>query len=154
MATPPLAGTPPLLPLQMHPQQTLLKIRTQEVNYPAHLSPGAVSFMRLALVRDPAQRATMDQLLAHPWVVGLMARSGGRRAGGVSGWGRAKHVGWLEGSVRHAQQGSGWARKGTGWMAAGQGFVGEGRGVMRVWLQGGWSGCFAFHIKPYQPQRT
>jgi hypothetical protein len=98
----------------MHPQQTLLKIRTQEVTYPPHLSPGAVSFMRLALVRDPAQRATMGQLLAHPWVVGLMTRSSGRRAGGVSegrvSAGRASGVGacaWWAHRVQRQQEGKG-----------------------------------------------
>ncbi len=55
---------------QRSPQETLLKIKTQEVFYPQNLSPGSVNFMRGALVRDPAQRMGMPDLMAHPWVLG------------------------------------------------------------------------------------
>lgn len=48
--------------------ETLMKIKSQEVQYPAGLSAGALDFMRWALVRDPDGRATMQQLLTHPWI--------------------------------------------------------------------------------------
>jgi hypothetical protein len=57
---------------QKTPPETLLKIKTQEVAYPPGLSPGARDFMARALVRDPARRATMAELLAHPWIQSFM----------------------------------------------------------------------------------
>ncbi|KAF6262630.1 kinase-like domain-containing protein [Scenedesmus sp. NREL 46B-D3] len=50
------------------PQETLYKIKTQEVAYPAELSEGAADFIRSALVRDPEQRASLQDLLQHPWL--------------------------------------------------------------------------------------
>ncbi len=44
-------------------------IRSREVQYPAWLSTGARSFLSAALVRDPEQRATAEQLLQHPWIL-------------------------------------------------------------------------------------
>eukprot|EP00775_Hariotina_reticulata_P003478 gene3478-3747_t len=51
------------------PQETLYKIKTQEVTYPAELSEGAADFIRAALVRSPDPRASLTDLLQHPWVV-------------------------------------------------------------------------------------
>lgn len=48
-------------------------IKTRELEYPAHLSEGAVSFLKAALARNPAQRATAKQLMTHPWVVAACA---------------------------------------------------------------------------------
>lgn len=59
-----------LLPcLQKTPQETLYRIKSEEVSYPLGLSEGAVAFMRQALVRDPAQRSDMQELLNHPWIL-------------------------------------------------------------------------------------
>jgi serine/threonine protein kinase len=55
--------------LQRTPQETLYKIKTQEVVYPAELSEGAADFIRKALVRNPEQRASLQDLLQHPWVL-------------------------------------------------------------------------------------
>ncbi|WIA42674.1 hypothetical protein OEZ86_008634 [Tetradesmus obliquus] len=51
------------------PQETLYKIKTQEVSYPAELSEGAADFIRAALVRNPEQRASLQDLLQHPWLL-------------------------------------------------------------------------------------
>eukprot|EP00877_Chromochloris_zofingiensis_P000127 jgi/Chrzof1/10114/Cz04g29080.t1 len=51
------------------PQETLYRIKSEEVSYPLGLSEGAVAFMRQALVRDPAQRSDMQELLNHPWIL-------------------------------------------------------------------------------------
>eukprot|EP00879_Flechtneria_rotunda_P023191 GHRR01024518.1.p1 GENE.GHRR01024518.1~~GHRR01024518.1.p1 ORF type:complete len:533 (+),score=186.16 GHRR01024518.1:153-1751(+) len=52
------------------PQETLYKIKTQEVVYPTHeLSAGAADFIRAALVRSPEQRASLMDLLQHPWLL-------------------------------------------------------------------------------------
>jgi serine/threonine protein kinase len=55
--------------LQRTPQETLYKIKTQEVAYPPELSEGAADFIRKALVRNPEQRASLQDLLQHPWVL-------------------------------------------------------------------------------------
>jgi hypothetical protein len=61
----------------------------QEVAYPSTLSPGAVDFIRRALVRAPEARTPMEALLAHDWVRGHMRRAAGppphaRGRGGVT----------------------------------------------------------------------
>lgn len=55
--------------VQTTPQETLYKIKTQAVPYPAELSDGALDFIRRALVRSPEQRASLPDLLQHPWIV-------------------------------------------------------------------------------------
>jgi serine/threonine protein kinase len=55
--------------LQRTPQETLYKIKTQEVSYPAELSEGATAFIKAALVRDPDRRASLTDLLQHPWLL-------------------------------------------------------------------------------------
>lgn len=55
--------------MQRTPQETLYKIKTQEVAYPAELSEGAADFIRAALVRNPEQRVSLVDLLQHPWVL-------------------------------------------------------------------------------------
>jgi serine/threonine protein kinase len=57
------------LSLQRTPQETLYKIKTQEVAYPNELSEGAADFIRAALVRNPEQRASLQDLLQHPWLL-------------------------------------------------------------------------------------
>jgi uncharacterized membrane protein YgcG len=76
----PVAFWPHLpLPLALHPQrtpqETLYKIRTQEVAYPHNLSPGAADFIKRALVRAPEARTSMEELLAHDWVRAHMRRA-------------------------------------------------------------------------------
>eukprot|EP00197_Chlamydomonas_leiostraca_P009590 CAMPEP_0202861950 /NCGR_PEP_ID=MMETSP1391-20130828/3158_1 /ASSEMBLY_ACC=CAM_ASM_000867 /TAXON_ID=1034604 /ORGANISM="Chlamydomonas leiostraca, Strain SAG 11-49" /LENGTH=688 /DNA_ID=CAMNT_0049541413 /DNA_START=154 /DNA_END=2220 /DNA_ORIENTATION=- len=61
-----LTGGPPFA--APHPQQTLHLIRTKEVEYPPHLSRDAVDFMRAVLVREPALRPTIPELLEHAWI--------------------------------------------------------------------------------------
>ena len=57
--------------------------------FPSGLSYDAVSFMKQALEKDPQKRPSVGQLLAHPWLDGLVpapaAASGG--AGAVDGGG-------------------------------------------------------------------
>jgi serine/threonine protein kinase len=62
--------------LQRTPQETLFKIKTQEVPYPPELSEGAASFIRAALVRAPEQRASLAELMQHPWLVRHMQMRG------------------------------------------------------------------------------
>jgi hypothetical protein len=59
-----------------------MRIRSQEVSYPASLSPGAADFIRRALVRSPEQRTSMADLLAHPWLRGHMSRAAAPHARG------------------------------------------------------------------------
>ncbi len=54
-------------------------IRTRELTYPKTLSQGARDFLAAALVRDPEQRASAEQLLQHPWI---LACCGGAAGGG------------------------------------------------------------------------
>ncbi|KAI8473429.1 MAG: kinase-like domain-containing protein [Monoraphidium minutum] len=58
------------------PQETLYKIKSQEVAYPPSLSPGAADFIQRALVRAPEQRTGMSDLLSHAWLRGHMRRAG------------------------------------------------------------------------------
>lgn len=39
------------------------------MSYPAELSEGAADFIRAALVRNPEQRASLQDLLQHPWLL-------------------------------------------------------------------------------------
>lgn len=59
------------------PQETLYKIKTQEVSYPSELSEGAAVFIKAALVRDPECRASLTDLLQHPWLQRHMRSSAG-----------------------------------------------------------------------------
>jgi serine/threonine protein kinase len=63
--------------LQRTPQETLYKIKTQEVAYPAELSEGATAFIQAALVRDPERRASLTDLLQHPWLLKHLRSSTG-----------------------------------------------------------------------------
>ncbi|KAJ9516181.1 hypothetical protein QJQ45_024610, partial [Haematococcus lacustris] len=45
---------------QMTPLETLARIQTAEVRFPAHLSEGAIDFISKALTRDPAARPSMQ----------------------------------------------------------------------------------------------
>jgi hypothetical protein len=58
----------PSCPTQMNAHETLKRIKYKKVDYPADLSPGAIDFMKMALVRDPEQRGSIDLLLNHPWI--------------------------------------------------------------------------------------
>lgn len=62
---------------QRTPQETLYKIKTQEVNYPSELSEGAAAFIKAALVRDPERRASLSDLLQHPWLLKHLRSSAG-----------------------------------------------------------------------------
>jgi serine/threonine protein kinase len=66
-----------ILLLQRTPQETLYKIKMQEVAYPADMSEGAAAFIRAALVRDPTQCASLTDLLQHPWLRKHMRSSSG-----------------------------------------------------------------------------
>ncbi|GAX79690.1 hypothetical protein CEUSTIGMA_g7131.t1 [Chlamydomonas eustigma] len=56
-------------PFQKHSRHaTYESILTEEPEYPACLSEGAVSFTRLALCKDALERPTILQLLQHPWI--------------------------------------------------------------------------------------
>jgi serine/threonine protein kinase len=63
--------------LQRTPQETLYKIKTQEVAYTAELSEGATAFIQAALVRDPERRASLTDLLQHPWLLKHLRSSTG-----------------------------------------------------------------------------
>lgn len=63
--------------VQRTPQETLYKIKTQEVSYPAELSEGATAFIKAALVRDPERRASLTDLLKHPWLLKNMRSTAG-----------------------------------------------------------------------------
>jgi serine/threonine protein kinase len=63
--------------LQRTPQETLYKIKTQEVSYPAELSDGATDFIKSALVRDPEKRTSLTDLLKHPWLLKHLRSSAG-----------------------------------------------------------------------------
>ncbi len=52
-------------------------IRTRDLKFPSHLSPGARDFLAAALVRDPEKRASAEQLLQHPWVLACCGGAGG-----------------------------------------------------------------------------
>ena len=49
-------------------QNTMSAIRTEEVVLPAEISESAASLLRDMLQKDPSRRATISQVLAHPWV--------------------------------------------------------------------------------------
>ncbi|KAL6752712.1 kinase-like domain-containing protein [Haematococcus lacustris] len=55
----------------MTPLETLARIQTAEVRFPAHLSEGAIDFISKALTRDPAARPSMQELFEHPWITEL-----------------------------------------------------------------------------------
>ncbi|CAG9463785.1 unnamed protein product [Pedinophyceae sp. YPF-701] len=48
---------------------TTQAIETSHVSYPPFLSTHAKSFLRACLARNPKERATMAELMQHPWVV-------------------------------------------------------------------------------------
>lgn len=72
-----VAAFPWRLCLQRTPQETLYKIKTQEVSYPSELSEGATAFIKAALVRDPEGRASLADLLQHPWLLKHLRSSAG-----------------------------------------------------------------------------
>lgn len=45
------------------------------MSYPSHLTPGAVDFIKRALVRSPETRTNMTELLAHTWLRSHMRRA-------------------------------------------------------------------------------
>ena len=55
-------------------RSTLLNIKSKQVLYPPHLSPGAQDFIKGALDRDPARRPSIRELLGHPWVLQFTKR--------------------------------------------------------------------------------
>lgn len=44
------------------------KIKGGRIRYPSWLSPSATDFLRRMLVVDPTKRATVQELLSHPWI--------------------------------------------------------------------------------------
>ena len=59
---------------QKDTRSTLLNIKSKQVHFPPHLSPGAVDFIRGALNRDPARRPSIPELLEHPWLLHFTRR--------------------------------------------------------------------------------
>lgn len=45
-------------------------------HYPLEFSPGVISFLELALTKDPAQRPSADELMNHPWVKSQIEHEG------------------------------------------------------------------------------
>lgn len=89
-------------------QAVVEAIRRRPIQYPEHLSPEAVSFLSALLQRDPATRATAQQLLQHPWVAHHCG------ADGAAGSSMAAAVGVLGG------EGPGGAQQQTQRQGAGQ----------------------------------
>jgi serine/threonine protein kinase len=58
-----LSSPPPLPPLRC--TQAILH---RQLVYPGHLSQDAVSFLAIALTRDPRARPTVRELLQHPFI--------------------------------------------------------------------------------------
>ena len=58
---------------------TLERVRTAELQCPAHVGPQAADLLHRLLVKDPTKRLTLDAALRHPFVLqrrgGLAARS-------------------------------------------------------------------------------
>ena len=74
---------------------TLERVRTAELQCPAHVGPQAADLLQRLLVKDPTKRLTLDAALRHPFVLqrrgGLAARSPLWLWGkhwGVGFWGR------------------------------------------------------------------
>jgi len=49
--------------------ETYRKIIRGEVNFPAHISQGARDLVNMLLVKSPAKRASLEEVLKHPWIV-------------------------------------------------------------------------------------
>ena len=47
---------------------TCSQILTADPTFPPHLSASAVSFIKFAMAKDPAQRPSVDEMLAHPFL--------------------------------------------------------------------------------------
>ena len=48
--------------------QLYQQILKGDYTFPSHLSEGSKSLISMLLVRDPAKRATMEQVRNHPWL--------------------------------------------------------------------------------------
>ncbi len=95
MALEAITGTHPFSPDHYHYENVLYSIaHCSKVNLPSNLSPEFTDWLEQALHRDPAQRASTAELLAHPWVAKeyteeelaqLAARQGGRAGPALHG---------------------------------------------------------------------
>ena len=70
---------------------TLERVRTAELQCPAHVGPQAADLLQRLLVKDPTKRLTLDAALRHPFV--LQRRGGLATRSLVWLWGRSWGVG-------------------------------------------------------------
>ncbi len=118
------------------------------MTYPPQLSPGAVDFIKCALVRSPEQRTSMQDLLSHAWVRGHMRRAAlphirarmqtqgdAAMAGGAAGAG-------LSGGGAGCSGGGGGCSGGGGTGSLGSiAMAGGGAGSLSAPGGGGWGGA-------------
>ena len=62
--------------------ETIHNIEYEKPTFPPHLSPDAVNFISSALSKNPISRPTVQQMLAHPWIVQQLQPEAGH--GGTS----------------------------------------------------------------------
>ena len=92
---------------------TLERVRTAELQCPAHVGPQAADLLQRLLVKDPTQRLTLDAALRHPFVLqrrgGLAIRSPlGLRGGKPRGIHKEKdHIKGFAAQVAWVTRGSG-----------------------------------------------
>ncbi|GIL85630.1 hypothetical protein Vretimale_13263 [Volvox reticuliferus] len=91
MALEAVTGCHPFSPDHYHYENVLYSIaHCNKVNLPSNLSPEFTDWLEQALNRDPSQRASVAELLAHPWLSkqysaeeeALFSRSGQQSQGG------------------------------------------------------------------------
>lgn len=64
-----LCGRPPFESPKGEAQDTYRRIRNCEVEFPEMVSPLAQDLIRKILKREPEERATLDQIKNHPWML-------------------------------------------------------------------------------------
>lgn len=51
------------------PQVTMARISKMDIQYPNHISPEALNFIKRLLVTDPERRMKIKEVFKHPWIV-------------------------------------------------------------------------------------
>eukprot|EP00198_Chlamydomonas_reinhardtii_P007192 XP_001696528.1 predicted protein [Chlamydomonas reinhardtii] len=86
MALEAVTGCHPFSPDHYHYENVLYSIaHCQKVNLPPSLSPEFTDFLEQALHREPSQRASTAELLAHPWMAKAYSEEELARLRGASG---------------------------------------------------------------------
>jgi hypothetical protein len=105
-------GAPPFYAPSLQALRKLI-VAAEPIAYPADMAPLLVAFLRRLLVRDPARRASWDELLAHDYIA-AGDDDDGEDAGGGGGGGAGGAGAGQDEAGPAAAGGDGGGRSGEG----------------------------------------